>query len=310
MPFCFKRKESVSKAIRRLGRERIEDALECLKDCSDGEATHSARKDIKKVRAVLRLVRAEIKGKEFRQVTKPLREAAKHLAAQRDAYVRVKTVKSLIGHFKGQLADGALRAIRAELRSTFEEELRRVAKERKAKAVEQLLRRAAKQLEHLNVRGKGWKALSHGVKTTYADGQRAYQVALESSSAEDFHKWRKRAKDLWYQVTLLRRVWPEQIDAMVKELEMLGEYLGDDHDLVMLQQALNERCAGEKHLRELKTLAALIEERHRELRTAALALGARFYAEKPSAFCNRLAGYWQIWRREKTPIAQSADARP
>ena len=49
------RRESVSKAVRRLGRGRIRDALECLKDCDRAEAIHCSRKDIKKVRAVLRM---------------------------------------------------------------------------------------------------------------------------------------------------------------------------------------------------------------------------------------------------------------
>src|SRR5678815_4162993 len=106
MAFCFKRRESVEKAIRRLGCERIERALECLKDCSRAEAIHCARKDIKRVRAILRLARANIARKEFRRLTKLLREAASHLAAPRDAYVKARTLKDLASHFKGQLAPG------------------------------------------------------------------------------------------------------------------------------------------------------------------------------------------------------------
>src|SRR6185436_13941367 len=116
MPFCFKKKESVAKAVRRLGCERVESALKCLKDCEHAEAIHGARKDIKRVRAVLRLVRTEISKKEYGRVIGLLREAANHLAPTRDAYVRVRTLKNLRRHFKGQLAPGALRHVRAELR--------------------------------------------------------------------------------------------------------------------------------------------------------------------------------------------------
>ena len=127
MAFCFRRKESLPKAIRRLGRERIEDALECLKDCGHGEAIHCARKDIKKVRAVLRLVRTEIERKGFRLLAKLLRQAAKLLAAPRDAHVKMKTLTNLMRHFKGQLATGALRHLRAELRNAYDEEMTRFA---------------------------------------------------------------------------------------------------------------------------------------------------------------------------------------
>jgi CHAD domain-containing protein len=308
MAFCFKRRESVQKAIRRLGRERIENALECLKDCGRVEAVHCARKDIKKVRAILRLVRTAIAKKAFCRLTKLSREAAKQLAVLRDAYIRAKALHDLAHHFKGQLAPGALRHVRTELRHGFEEEMKRFGKERTARAVERRLHRVGKEMERLDVGGKGWKALGPGVKRAYSEGRRVYRTMRKDASPENFHAWRKRAKDLWYQVTLLHPVWPEQMDAMARELEGLGEYLGNDHDLVVLRQAVEEQCTGDGNERELETLNGLIEQRQRELRAAALALGARFYAEKPSIFCNRLAGYWQIWRREPKPAARTFEA--
>ena len=310
MAFCFKRKESVAKGVRRLGRQRIENALECLKDCRHAEAIHCARKDIKKARAVLRMVRSNIVRKEFRRFTKLLREAASHLAAPRDAYVKAKALTNLARHFKGQLAPGALRHIRSHLRRASDDETKRFVKEKQAKAVERLLRSVAKEFECLEISGKGWKAIGPGVKSAYSEGRRAYQTVLKDPAPENFHEWRKRAKDLWYQVSLLRPVWPEQMDAIARELETLGEYLGDDHDLFILQQSVQGQGAGDGDQRELEILHGLIEERQRELRAAAVALGTRFYAEKSSTFCERLGGYWSTWRREKNPCAQSAEAMP
>ena len=69
----------------------------------------------------------------------------------------------------------------------------------------------------------------------------------------------------------------------------------------MLRQAVEERCLAERYPKEMETLTALMEQRERELRAAALTIGARFYAEKPSTFCSRLGAYWHSWRREKNP---------
>jgi CHAD domain-containing protein len=310
MAFHFKRNEPVPKAIRRLTRERIEDALECLKQSDRAEAVHCARKDIKKVRAVLRLVRAGIGKKEFRRLSKRLREAATHLAALRDAYVKDRTVREVAGHFKGQLAPGSLRHVRSALRMGFDEEKKRFAKAKTARGVARILGGTARELKRLETTGQEWKALGPGVKTAYRQGRSAYRTVLTDSSAANFHEWRKRAKDLWYQVSLLQPVWPEQMDAMAGELEKLGEYLGDDHDLCVLQLAVEERTVGldNDHPRELQVLTGLIEQRHHELRSAALALGARFYADKPTAICNRLGRYWEIWRRGKKAIRPSAKA--
>lgn len=299
MAFCFKRKEPVAKGIRRLARERIENAQECLDDCGHAEAIHCARKDIKRVRAVFRLARTGIAKKKFRRLGRLLREAASYLGAPRDAYIKEKTLRDLTAHFKGQLAPGALRHVRAELRHGSKEQMKRFGKDKTARAVQRIFRRVDRELKTLDVSGKGWKALAPGVKTAYRDGQCAYRAALKDSAPENFHQWRKRAKDLWYQATLLQPAWPEQMEAIARELDTLSEDLGDDHDLVVLREAVEKQCAANDTARELETLYGLIEQRQRQLRADALALGGRFYAEKPSEFCNRLAGYWRVWRREK-----------
>src|SRR4051794_38798365 len=100
MAFCFKRKESVSRAIPRLGRERIERALECLKDCARVEAIHNARKEMKKAKAVLELARSGISKKKFRRLEKRLKKASDCLAEARDAEVIAKTLRDLARRFK------------------------------------------------------------------------------------------------------------------------------------------------------------------------------------------------------------------
>jgi hypothetical protein len=85
---------------------------------------------------------------------------------------------------------------------------------------------------------------------------------------------------------------------MVDKLEILGAYLGDDHDLALLKQFAAASTHGE-HTGELKTLNGWIDLRESELRSAALKIGARFYAEKPALFCGRLRKHWQIWHGKR-----------
>lgn len=300
----------MAKEIRRLGRERIESALECLKDCGHAQAIHCARKDIKKARAVLRVARTNIAEKEFRWFSNVLRKAARHLAAPRDAYVKAKTLENLVGHFKGRLPPKTFGLIYSHSQLVSNEEMQRFVKEEKAKTVDRILHRVAKRFERLEISGRGWKVIGAGVKSAYSKGRRAQERASKDPSPENFHDWRKRAKDLWYQASLLQPVWPEQMDAMASELETLGEYLGDDHDLFVLWQSLEERDNHGRNRRKLDLLQGLIKERQCELRAAAFALGRRFYAEKPTIFCDRLAGYWHIWRREKDQRIRPAKTTP
>ena len=188
-----------------------------------------------------------------------------------------------------------LRPARAELRKEYEKEMALFEKKETASA-RRSLQRFMGIWGQLTVEGKGWKALSPGVQAAYRRGRRAFLLAAQDSSAENFHAWRKRVKDLGYHVRLLRPASPEQLDAMAEELETLADTLGDDHDLAVLSQDLARRSVAHRYGRDLATLRGLIEERQHGLRAAALSLGARFYAEKPSAFCDRLGKYWQTWR--------------
>jgi len=299
MAFYFKRQETVARAIRRLGGKRVQSALERLKTCTDADAIHCARKDIKMLRALLRLVRAGIAKKQFRRLAGTLRQSASQLAAPRDAYIKTEALQDLTRRFKGQLAPRALPHLHAQLRNDLAGEMKRLAKGNNTGKVERELRRVGKKFDCLNLSRTGWSALGPGVKAAYRNGRRAYAIARKNPSPESLHQWRKRAKDLWYQIGLLRPIWPEQMEATSSELKGLTDYLGDDHDLVVLGQAAREQCSGDANAREVEILTGLIAERRRELRSAALALGARIYAEKPSTFCGRLAEHWKARRSER-----------
>jgi hypothetical protein len=93
MASCFERIESVPNAIRRLGRERMTHGLGCLKTCDGADAIHCVRTDIKKTRAVVRLIRSRITKKKFRRLTTSLQKAASLLAGPRDLARHFKVVR-------------------------------------------------------------------------------------------------------------------------------------------------------------------------------------------------------------------------
>ena len=103
MAFRFKKKESPTRATRRLSRERIGKALDYLQGRDRLEAVHSVRKEIKKIRATLELVHQGMEGNVYRRYLKMLRTAAKRLRDPRDAHVRPRTLERLVAHFHVRL---------------------------------------------------------------------------------------------------------------------------------------------------------------------------------------------------------------
>ena len=299
MGFSFEKHESMQKAIRRLGRQRIEHALNAMKECARTEGIHSARKDIKKARALLRLAREHLSRKRFRAINKGLQKAAACLAKPRDAAIKVAALRDLTRRFKAELPAGAFRRFRIELRRDYDKAMRKFAEKETAKLACGHLSATERDFKELKFDADGWEAIAPGLKRTYRQCREAHERAVSKFAAQRFHDWRKRSKTLWHQLVLLKPIWPEKLDRMTCELEAVGDLLGEDHDLFVLEQAILDSRSDDNERRqsELKLLRQVIHQRQAELRQKALAMSKYFFEEKPSQFCARLGGYWGSWVR-------------
>lgn len=281
MSFRFKKSESPAKALRRIGRERVGAALNCLREAKRPAAVHGARKEIKKLRALFRLVRGEIGVRSYRRGVKALRTISDSLAATRDARVMLKAFEKLTAG-TGNKYTRIGRALRKHARR----EARRFCKDRSVAAAERLLRKTEHRLGDWKVDWQGWSDLAPGLKRAYERGRAAGEIARCEPATEHFHEWRRRVKDLWYDLCLLYPLRPAALRASVAGLERLGMLLGDDHDLFLVHQFIG-RLDG-KESKQAKTLDRLVLARQKELRTAALKLGARLFAEVPDKFYRRI----------------------
>jgi CHAD domain-containing protein len=304
MPFHFKRKEAVQKAVRRLCRERIVDALGALKKPDTFEAVHDIRKEIKKARAILRLVRTEIGNHFYKKCDRLLREAADCLTAARDADVKLSAFEMLTKHFNGKLSARPFPKIKKLVRDNCRDEARRFLKSDSIAKAKRILQKAKRKAGDLKMKSVGWRAIAPGLKKSFSSGREAYETALKDSTPKNFHEWRKRVKDLGFQIRLICPVWPKELRAVSDELEGLGELLGDDHDLAMLKEFIAEKF---KRAGDVDDLNRLIRARQKELRSAALKLGVKFFAEAPETFCRRFGNHWKIWRNEAGRLSSCHD---
>ncbi len=257
-------------AVRRVADERLLDAVEQLRDGADPvTAVHEARKDLKKTRAVLRLVRSGLKPKHYARLNRQLRDAGRELSGARDADVMAQTLAALGERFSGHVPA-----------SIF-------AVPDLPEAPPPDLDAHAGTLAALATAVAGWPlervdetVWAKGIATSYARGRAAFAEADGTPSTENLHRWRKRVKDLWYHERLLSTSWNGVLKAHAKATRTLSQLLGDDHDLAVLAQHVDD-----------PELLELISRRRLELLAEARALGHRIYAEKPKAFRRRIARY-------------------
>src|SRR6266508_2069195 len=108
--------DPVPEEVRRVARGRIDHAIDELRgnsESSRAKAVHEARKDMKKLRALLRLVRAEIGEEVYAHENAGFRETAGQLSGVRDADVMILTLADLEKRY-GDLP-GAARKLRPAL---------------------------------------------------------------------------------------------------------------------------------------------------------------------------------------------------
>jgi len=278
--------------VRRLCCERLTDAIEPLNRSARFEAVHDIRKEIKKLRAVLRLVRAGIGKDAYEAHTNALRKAADSLTALRDAEVKLSAFDDLVK--QNERNGRSFLKIKAALRKNCRTEEDRVFKGGSIASVKGILCHEKDEMNGLKIKSKGWKAIAPGLKKIYGRGREAFEAAERESSPENFHQWRKRVKDLGHQLRLLCPAHPRKFRARTNDLDKLGELLGDEHDLFMLKQFVANKFG---HAPGTSVFRKLISARQEELRYTALKLGRRFYPKKPGRFARSMGQDWKKWRR-------------
>jgi hypothetical protein len=87
---------------------------------------------------------------------------------------------------------------------------------------------AKERLEEADLsNGTTFKLIRPGLRDSNKLGGRAIAKAYGKS---EFHEWRKRVKDLGYQIQILRESWPTVLKRLQCELDKVGDLLGKDHD--------------------------------------------------------------------------------
>ena len=160
------------------------------------------------------------------------------------------------------------------------------------------LRQAREWIDHWPLHSNGFAAVAPGLGGTFRSGRRAFAAAYQEPTPENFHEFRKRAKDHWYHIKLLENLWTPVMQAYESSLKCLEQRLGDDHNLVVLRSSLQASPELFRNRRELGTLYRLAETFRDELRLEAQNIGERIYSPTPKEFIAHMQHLWEAWKHE------------
>jgi CHAD domain-containing protein len=302
--------ESMRHAVRRMARGQLHGAAESLSDADLplAERVHDARTALKKVRALIVLAHPSRKRRARRE-DRRLRDVARALSELRDAEVLIKTFDELLeAHEAADVHSPALLQARVQLADRLRRILRPLEAERRLAAVAEDLDRARRRVRRWVPRPRGWRAVGPGLVTGYRRARRNMASAYDRESSTAFHDWRKAIKAHRHHLYVLQELWPQEIDVRLSELEHLGELLGEEHDLALLDKMVRSQrtCFGAE--RDYRRLLALIEKRRRMRRAEARPLGEQLFVERPRELRRRFRSYFDSFRRRGP--ARAAEPAP
>ncbi len=289
MAFRLKLREPLREGLKRVFCEEIDSALHmCQHPAKErGVTVHEVRKHLKKLRAAIRLAIGAVGKNCHAEQDRCVRNIGRLVSDLRDAQVRLQTFI--------QLRDKAAKNSERQL-FPLTGELLLLERESFSAAFAGWQKEAIPQLENVKARlmawpldGLTWKQICNAVCKIYRRGQRALAKVIDDPEPEDFHAWRKRVKDVWYELRILQPLNRTVLEEMAHDAEVLGELLGSEHDLNFLWARLEKESADEALADELAQLQKMITKRCKRLRRDVLELGRRFYAEPSKAFGKRIS---------------------
>jgi CHAD domain-containing protein len=243
-------------------------------------SVHEFRRSIRRARAVVDMCRTCLESGARKEIQRQLRAAVESTSSLRDLDVLSGTLSGLELNKKLQKQATAYRAL-LEQRRIEARSQRAPALLAGARRISPLPGRFAAGL----AREITWSDLTEGLRRTYQLARRQRETAGTSSKKwkESSHQWRKRTKEISYQLELLTTGLDKKYRKLHTRYERIARRLGKATDLLVLAGDITATRKGKK--RPKKLIAAILDAAEDRIDTL-YAKTEKRYSDKPKAFAN------------------------
>ncbi len=279
--------------VTQLIQERIDSCRAALKNTEDPhQGVHQARKDLKRIRALCRMVRTETGNKAYKAANYYFRDVARLLSDARDTAVVIEPLQKLEPH-----VDTENQVVLQKAKHHFSGKKGaftriNINQELLLQKVEDELKNAEDYYNFRSFKRKGFKAIAPGLEKAYSHARHSMKRAYAKKSDKYFHEWRKQVKYLRYQLDALQPLWPRMLSAWEKELHQLTDLLGEDHDLDVLRDQFRN-MEWEEGMNP-KAILKTIKARRKALRKQAHPLAQKLFHQRPTDFVTMIRDYWKV----------------
>jgi len=308
MSYRLENSETLSFGLKRIVLELIDNSVFNFAkgNGSLNEDVHETRKNFKKTRTVLRLIKSDIGVDSFRIENSFYRDSGRVLSDLRDSTVLIETFDKLLKNSELEMSNFDF----SIFRNFLVEKHKNISanKHKKSEVINSLsteLLLARSRVFDWPISGDKFKIIKKNLQLIYEEGQVYMYAVFNEAIKENVHEWRKRVKNLWYSMRILSNLWPEIMSPLVTLIGKLSDNLGDTNDMFLLKKRIitnQSKFKDDQHTRELINF---IDRRIIDLLRDARSIGRKIYSEDSKYFVGRMQNYFEIWRSEYNPLKYS-----
>ena len=237
---------AVGEALRAVARDILDDARAAIEDPAntDADAVHQFRREMKRWRALLRLLRPVL-GADGELLQTEARDLARALGGARDAQSALDGIADIAGHGL-PLSERSLATVRGRI-----EHIRQSAETTTLTGdmrirLTQMLDQALAAVKLWPVNSLTFDDVAGRLTRGYRAARNAMSTAWQDRDGEALHELRKRVVIHRYQMELVAPLWPRFGKMWLGEAQRLRDRLGKHQDLRLL--ADSPRHANRSHI--------------------------------------------------------------
>lgn len=262
----------------------------------DAKAIHEIRRNVKRIRALLQLVRSDLKSRFFGW-DKTLQSVNRSLSAARDLEVCLQAARELSAE-SSRSQRGVLDRLSAEL-------ARRQSVIMMADDPAELRPELSAQIETVKAGLMAWQPEKSGfgliepaLRKMSNKARQIINRLRDHATSEELHSLRKVVKLRLYWLETFEPIWPRGLGAERQMVDSLSDRLGKHHDLeVLIERLRDSEAAGDESMRHsVDRVVHRLKQRQQKLERHSLKLARRLFAERPKAMAKRWRSLIEIWR--------------
>lgn len=285
MAYRFRISETLGAGSRRIAREITDKTIRLATERGQplGVGVHEARKGVKKLRSLIRLVSPVSKSPEaLKDADRFLKRAAKMLASRRDEDVIHLTLSKLA-------AEGANAFGPKQAAVIFNGLARQNKAEKEDAAFKKDFAKFSGMISDIRLGVADWafhqsalQALDRGYIATYHDARTGILKILEKPTDKRLHDWRRLVKYHLYHARLLESIKAGCDRERIEKIKLLEGTLGDHHDLVMLKERIKSLPKKRRDKTICRVLFKLMKKRRRMQEARSVSLASELFTVFPA----------------------------